>query len=97
MSPRSASTAVRWPRAVVLLDRHRLAGERRLVHAQVARAQEAQVGRHLVAGLQQHQVAGHDLGGRQAQLLAGADHAWPRWSWPWLSASMAATALASWR
>ena len=72
MSARSASDRLAVDDGMILLDRHRLAGERRLVHAQVARAQEAQVGRHLVAGLHQHEVAGDDLGGREPHLLPGA-------------------------
>ena len=73
MSSRSASTASLGTTLLVLLDRHGFAGQRRLVDAQVARADEAQVGRHLVPALDEDEVAGHDLGGRQPQLLAGAD------------------------
>ena len=74
MSARSASTASSATAAASFSTGTRLAGERRLVHAQVAGAEEAQVGGHLVAGLHQHEVAGHEVRGRQAQLLPGPQH-----------------------
>ena len=72
MSARSASTASRRRRLAVLLDRHRLAGQRRLVDAQVAR-RAGGAGRPAPCRRPgEHEVAGDDLGGRQPQLLAGA-------------------------
>ena len=92
-SPRALSRATRGG---VLLDGDRLAGQRRLVDAQLALAHEAQVGGDLVAGLQQDEVAGDDLGRRQAQRVAARARRSPRSSSTAASASMAATALASW-
>ena len=51
-----------------LLDRQRLAGERRLPDVQVLRLQQASVGRHEVSGVQPDDVAGDQLGDRQLQL-----------------------------
>ena len=47
-------------RVDVLVDRHRLAGQRRLLDAQGVRLDEAPVGGTRRAGLEQHEVAGHD-------------------------------------
>jgi len=51
---------------------HGLAGEHGLVDAQVARAQQAQVGRNPVAGLDQHDVTGNDRVGGDGRAMAVA-------------------------
>ena len=43
----------------VFVHRDRFAGQRRLVHLELCRLDQSQVGRHLVARLQQHDIAGH--------------------------------------
>jgi hypothetical protein len=48
----------------------RLAGQERLVHLQAARLEQAQVGRHLVAGFQEHDVAGHQFLGVDGVVVA---------------------------
>ena len=52
----------------------RFAGQRRFVDVQIALVQQAQIGRHAVAGLQQHHVAGHELRRGNPQLLTAAPH-----------------------
>jgi hypothetical protein len=42
------------------VDRHRLAGQRRFVDAQIAHADQTQIRGHTVAGLEQHEVARND-------------------------------------
>ncbi|MCY1505420.1 hypothetical protein D9M68_396360 [compost metagenome] len=61
-------------RVGALFHRQGFPGERRLVDAQFLAGQQAQVGRHPVAGCQQHQVAGHQVGGAQLLAPALADH-----------------------
>ena len=56
--------------ARLLLDRQRLAGERRLLDLELRRFDQAQVGRHDVARLQQHHVAGHQLAPRRSTRAA---------------------------
>ncbi len=62
-------------RAGVLGDRGALAGERRLLHLEGRRRDDAPVGGHDVARLEQHDVARHEL--RRVDLLdlAGPPHA----------------------
>ena len=55
-----------------LLGRDRLAGERRLLGAQVLCVGEAEIGRHLVAGFEQHDVPRHQLVSRDHARLAAA-------------------------
>ncbi len=57
-----------------LLDRQRLTSERRLIHAQLAHLEQAQVGGHLVARGQQHDVAGHQFARIDALALPTAQH-----------------------
>ncbi len=66
----------------VLLDRHGLAGEKRLVDEQAACAQQAQVGRDLVASFEKHDVARHEIPHCDLRALpvaknegTGSDHA----------------------
>ena len=48
----------------LFLCRHRLAGQGRFVGAEIARLQEADVGRHAIAGVELHDVARHNRLGR---------------------------------
>ena len=57
-----------------LLDRQRLAGQRRLLDLQALGLDQAQIGGHPVARLQEHDVARHQLLGRYGEALAAADH-----------------------
>jgi hypothetical protein len=61
-------------RVAVLVHRHRFAGERRFIDAQVLHLQQPQVGRHAVARSQQHQIAGHQVGGIDVLAPAVAQH-----------------------
>ncbi|MCY1293257.1 hypothetical protein D9M70_425130 [compost metagenome] len=56
------------------LHRHRFAGQRGFVDVEVLHAEQAQVGRHLVAGGQRHHVAGHQLDGVELAAFAVAQH-----------------------
>jgi hypothetical protein len=58
----------------LLLDRHRLAGQRGFVDLQVAALQQAQVRGHLVARGQQDDIARHQLRGVDLLLFPGAQH-----------------------
>jgi hypothetical protein len=49
------------PRRQGIFDGFRFAGQRRFLDAQVARLDEAQVGRNLVSRSEQHQVTGHQV------------------------------------
>ena len=57
-----AEARIRRDRLDRLLDRDRLAGERRIRRRQTRGFDQPQVGRHHVARLQQHDVARHELG-----------------------------------
>ncbi len=57
----------------MLLDGHRLAGQRRFLDLQVDRVDHPRVGGHAVAGVEQDDVAGHDVPGRDLALVAVAD------------------------
>ncbi|MPM88350.1 hypothetical protein SDC9_135452 [bioreactor metagenome] len=48
----------------VLFDRHRFAGQCRLLDFQAGRSDKPQVGRNRAPGLKQHEVAPHELLGR---------------------------------
>jgi hypothetical protein len=61
MLPRSARTRGFRQHVAVLGDGSRFAGQRRLYRLQVLGAEQAQVGRNLVAGGQQHHVAGYQF------------------------------------
>ena len=87
---------VQRERVGVLGHRQRFAGERGFVDVQVAHVEEPQVGGHAVAGLQQHDVARHEFLGGDAQLASVAPHRGLGGDHP-ASASMAFSALASWR
>src|SRR5450830_1910115 len=52
-----------------LLERHRLAGQRRLVDEEVVRCNQPDVGGNHVAGRQQHDIAGHELLDRDFVML----------------------------
>ncbi len=58
----------------VFIDWQRLAGEHRLVYAQLSVFKQAYIRRHLVAGLQQYHVSGYQLLGGQGDELAIALH-----------------------
>jgi hypothetical protein len=58
-----------------LLRRHGLAGERRLLGAQVLGVDQAQIGRNPVAGLEQHDIARRQILGRNESRLAIANGA----------------------
>ena len=60
--------------AHALVHRHRFAGQRGFVDAQVSRLQQAHVRRQAVARRQQHHVAGHQAGGVNVVLAAVALH-----------------------
>ena len=53
----------------VLLERHRLAGQRRLVDEEILRRDQPHVRRDHVAGRQQHDVAGHELLDRHFDMI----------------------------
>ena len=61
-------------RIALLLDRHRLAGERGLLDAQVLDPEQPQIGGHAVAGLDQHHIAGHQLHGIDRKGVTVAQH-----------------------
>ncbi len=58
----------------VLGNRERLAGEGRFVAMEVVDVEEAEIGRHAVAGLEQDHVAGNELRGGHAKLASSATH-----------------------
>ena len=65
----------RRPASALLVDRARLAGQRRLVGAQRARLEQAQVRGDAVAGVEQHHVARHQLARVDLAGTARAQHA----------------------
>ena len=71
MLSRSPTVAFADTGSVRLVRRHRFAGERGLLGAQILHLGEAEVGRHLVARFEQHDVARHEfLRGYHARLAA---------------------------
>src|SRR5262245_35030807 len=68
------SFAAQDRRAAVLLDRQRLAGQRRLVEEQVLGRRERAVGRHQITRRQLHDVARHHLARRDVSRGAITDH-----------------------
>ena len=63
-----ASASERRRRGAVgclLLGRQRLAGQRRLLHVQVARLEQARIGRDEIAGAEPDDIARHQLTSRQ--------------------------------
>ena len=58
----------------VLVDRHRLAGQNRLVDPQVPRLDHAQVGRNPVAGLENYDVTGDQMFRAYGHALASPNH-----------------------
>jgi hypothetical protein len=62
-------------RRVVLCRGNRFPGEERFIDKQPSRAQQAQVGRHAVAGFDQHDVARHQARRRHAHAPAVSQHA----------------------
>jgi hypothetical protein len=79
----------------VLGDRHRLAGQQRLVHLQRGRAHQSQIGRDLHARLEQHDVTGHQLVAVDLAVTAVTDHA-GMGTTSCISARTAPSALRSW-
>ena len=67
-----ADGGVEGHRLDALVHRHRLAGQRGLVNAQVARVQQPHIGRQAVARGQQYHVARHQIGGIHVVLAAAA-------------------------
>ena len=57
-------------RTVGLVDRHRLTGQRRLVHVQDLAVEQAQVSRHDIAGRQADDIARHEVIERHLQRFA---------------------------
>ncbi len=77
--PAVAKRGVRFNRDGAFVDRHRFPGQDRLPGpARPARTDQAQIGRHPVAGLQQHDIAPHEVFGRETCPLPATQHIGPR-------------------